>query len=172
MVSNEIVCQCCGKVLVPLYPGSVKCRKPKMKDTSGRTWDCCKIFALDGTEHEGFLDTSYGHWFYFKDGDQWRKAKIDVYMSGLENVADFRKKNQSMKTVYLLYDGRAREGDTERAAVLDYASSEKEVRESRKVMDEHYPDSIWYSYQDRNGKLVNRKMRPDLSPKLKRPRKV
>lgn len=74
-----------------LFPGSQKCRKPKFKDYAGRTWDSCDVIATDGSKHDGLLDTSWGHWFYFRCGDHWRKAKIDRLFDDCGLKADFRK---------------------------------------------------------------------------------
>lgn len=72
-----------------LYPGSIKCQKPKMS-SSKATWDSCIVVGVDGKEIEGYLDTTWGHYFYFNTEDGWRKAKIDQFMSGSENKAIFK----------------------------------------------------------------------------------
>lgn len=83
-----------------LYPGSIKCKKPKMTDRNGRTWDYCKVIFTDGTEHEGYLDTTWGHYFYFHimgekfSTSEWRKMKHEDFPSdgsSLVNIFDFRK---------------------------------------------------------------------------------
>lgn len=57
----------------------------------GSTWDTCTVLDLYGNEHTGHLDTSSGHYFYFEHLGQWRKARIDVHMTGRDNNVDFRK---------------------------------------------------------------------------------
>ena len=75
-----------------LYPGSVACNRPKMSEHRGRTWDYCTVIAIDDSKVDGYLDTSWGQWFYFKPfGEtQWRKARVDRFMTGVDNTADFR----------------------------------------------------------------------------------
>lgn len=78
-----------------LFPNSVKCKKPKFSDHKGATWESCKVIAKDGTELEGFLDTSWGKYVYFNDGKIWRKINFyKGYMddsSNLTNLMDFSK---------------------------------------------------------------------------------
>lgn len=71
------------------FPGSVKCKRPRMTDRSGRTWDQCAVVDAAGVKLTGYLDTSWGHYFYFMDGEQWRKARVDKFMTGFDNTADF-----------------------------------------------------------------------------------
>ena len=77
-----------------LFPGSTKCKQPKMSDHRGATWDSCKVIDVKGNTHNGYLDTSWGNYFYFMEGTLWRKARIDKFMDnnspGLQNIADFR----------------------------------------------------------------------------------
>lgn len=72
--------------------GILRCRRPKMRDYAGRTWDQCRVTLPDGTITEGYLDTSWGHWFYFQHGGQWFKGRIDVHMQGSNNDVDLRAK--------------------------------------------------------------------------------
>lgn len=52
---------------------------------------------------------------------------------------------------FLLYDGRARSGDTDDAIVLDTATSEKECR--RVSRSHRGEDAIWYEYSV-NGEIL------------------
>ena len=61
-----------------------------MSDRKGATWDRCKIILEDASEIVGYLDTSWGQYFYFQHGGSWRKAKIMHHMNGRENDVDFR----------------------------------------------------------------------------------
>lgn len=67
-----------------------------------------------------------------------------------------------MKKLFVLYDARAKFGDTDDACVYVTASSEKEAREDGK--DSSWQDGIWYEYDCDGDTLVNEKMRPDLPP--------
>jgi len=68
-----------------------------MSDKNGRTWDQCKVILTDGREITGYLDTTWGHYFYFDlasgvrkmSRKDWRKAKIDVFFLDKELVAKF-----------------------------------------------------------------------------------
>jgi hypothetical protein len=74
-----------------LFPGSVACRRPRLSEHRGRMWDECDVIATDGSRHRGFLDTTWGTWFYFQVAGAWRKAKCDDWMPSLDdNTADFR----------------------------------------------------------------------------------
>ena len=77
------------------FPRSVACKKPTFKDHRGRTWDICDVIAGDGSKHNGWLDTSWGTWFYFEVEGKWRKARCDEFMIYLNNnTADFRKQDE------------------------------------------------------------------------------
>jgi hypothetical protein len=70
----------------------------------GATWDRCTVIDVFGVEISGYLDTSWGLYFYFpygQDGDScyhWRKAKNDIFMNSphfdYSNTADFRIKTK------------------------------------------------------------------------------
>lgn len=76
-----------------MFPGSVACKPPKFSEHRGRTWDKCDVIATDGSRHDGWLDTSWGMYFYFRADGAWRKAKCDDWMASLDcNTADFREK--------------------------------------------------------------------------------
>jgi hypothetical protein len=64
--------------------------------------------------------------------------------------------------MFLLYDGRAKTGNTDNALVMVCARSEEEVREDSKTFSGY--DAIWFEYDtDADGKtLINEKARPDL----------
>jgi len=65
--------------------------------------------------------------------------------------------------MFLLYDGRARAGDTDDASVLDTAHSEVEIKAWRKSHKEMYGDDVvWAEYDDDKGTLINEKIRYDL----------
>lgn len=68
-------------------------------NVKGATWDLCDIIDADGNKHDGYLDTSWGHYVYFQEhikdapypaSSHWRKVKLD-WFSCTENVFDFRK---------------------------------------------------------------------------------
>jgi hypothetical protein len=66
--------------------------------------------------------------------------------------------------LFILYDGRAKLGETNDASVLCTASTEKEAREDTKELFEGY-DAIWFEYDvDKGDVLVNGKPRYDLPP--------
>lgn len=77
-----------------LFPGSSKCGRPKMSDHRGATWDSCRVIDINGADHNGYLDTSWGQYFYFMEATLWRKARIDKFMDNNStrnhNIADFR----------------------------------------------------------------------------------
>jgi hypothetical protein len=56
-----------------------KCYSPTFKNIRGRTWDCGSV-NIDGVKTEVWLDTTWGHYMYFKRGtdengrDQWYKV--------------------------------------------------------------------------------------------------
>ena len=51
--------------------------------------------------------------------------------------------------MFVLFDARARSGDTDDAAVLDTAESESEAKSCR---GDWPTDSIWYEYKPKPGK--------------------
>lgn len=53
--------------------------------------------------------------------------------------------------VWLIFDARAWSGDTSEAYVLDTAQSRREAMRERR----HYPGCAVYSYEDRDGELVD-----------------
>lgn len=79
-----------------LFPGSVACKSPKFSEHGGRTWDQCRVVAKDASEHTGYLDTSWGQYFYFRAGGCWRKAKCVDFMGTNDNTADFRFQKQEV----------------------------------------------------------------------------
>lgn len=42
----------------------IKCKKPKMSDYGGRTWDSLTIIMPDGIEGTGYCDVTWGEYFY------------------------------------------------------------------------------------------------------------
>ena len=76
-----------------LYPYSVKCKRPRFGKGNGKgTWDYCKVIDINGKEIEGFLDTSYGQYFYFNPANMWngwRKTSFD-HFDDTELIFDFR----------------------------------------------------------------------------------
>lgn len=61
---------------------------------------------------------------------------------------------------YILYDKRARGGDTDDATILSTANSEGETHLDRRQKREF--DGVWFEYDDVDGKLLNPKQRDDL----------
>jgi hypothetical protein len=61
---------------------------------------------------------------------------------------------------FVLYDGRARSGDTDRAIVLVSASSEREARVDSSGF--RGQGAIWYEYDVVDGVATNEKQRPDI----------
>ena len=80
------------------FPGSTKCARPKMLDHGGATWDRHKIIDAKCGEHTGYLDTSWGQYFYFPHDGQWRKARIDRFMTGSDNTVIFSSANAEGET--------------------------------------------------------------------------
>lgn len=62
-----------------LPTGIHKCRKPKMRDYAGRTWDQCEVLLPDGSKAVGHLDTTWGTRFYFEHDGAWRCGNIDKF---------------------------------------------------------------------------------------------
>lgn len=60
----------------------IKCKKPKMSNHRGRTWDKCDLIFQDGTVGEGYLDTTWGSYVYFHDNVmvQWYKFEFSKFM--------------------------------------------------------------------------------------------
>jgi len=52
-----------------------KCKKPKMSDHRGRTWDVGKII-IDGVKTEVLLDTTWGEYLYFVYNNAWHKVRM------------------------------------------------------------------------------------------------
>lgn len=72
-----------------------------------------------------------------------------------------------MKSLFVLYEGRARCGDTDDASVLDTAESEEEVRDQAQFVIDNFPDGVvWYQYDDIDNNLTNERIRLDLSPEM------
>lgn len=61
---------------------------------------------------------------------------------------------------FILYDGRAKSGNTDDAAVIVCVDSEREVRSYRDMLLDY--DGIWYEYDMMNGKAANERRRDDL----------
>lgn len=61
---------------------------------------------------------------------------------------------------FVLYDGRAKSGDTDDAAVLVAAHTEHQARTDSS--DWSGWDAIWFEYDVVDGVSVNEKMRPDI----------
>jgi hypothetical protein len=68
-----------------------------------------------------------------------------------------------MSTMFVLYDGRAKTGDTDDASVLDTADTEAEARCAGRTAWQDY-DAIWYEYEQRGDRLMAGKARWDLPP--------
>lgn len=76
-----------------------------------------------------------------------------------------------MSKLFVLYDGRAKSGDTDEAAIYITAASEEEAREDGK--DSSWTDGIWYEYDVEkdtdpesvfDGQVTNERPRYDLPP--------
>ena len=81
--------------------GILKCVRPKMKTHRGRTWDTVDIILLDGSTIQGFMDYTWGWYFYFKIEDQWYKGKNSEFSeSGMVGMVtyDLRKKIYDSRT--------------------------------------------------------------------------
>jgi hypothetical protein len=61
---------------------------------------------------------------------------------------------------FVLYDGRAKSGDTDDAAVLITAHSEQEARHDGRHWSGY--DAIWYEYDVVKGVAINEKPRWDI----------
>lgn len=71
-----------------------------------------------------------------------------------------------MSKRFLLYDGRARWGDTDRAAIFDTADTEAEARRAgREIWDRQ--DAVWFEYDHATG---TERIREDLPPAMPEPR--
>ena len=67
-----------------------------------------------------------------------------------------------MSKIYVLYDVRAKSGDTDDATVLVTATTERETRHPfNKKMKADY-EGVWYEYDDINDTLLNGVARFDL----------
>ena len=73
------LCLFCRNILLvetqmnrPSFPvGIRKCKRPKMADHRGRTWDVCTVILPDGLEINGYYDTTWGERFYFQYAGSW-----------------------------------------------------------------------------------------------------
>ncbi len=54
---------------------ATKCKRPKMSEHRGRTWDHGHI-AIDNEEKTVYLDTTWGFYCYFCENGQWYKIKM------------------------------------------------------------------------------------------------
>jgi hypothetical protein len=61
---------------------------------------------------------------------------------------------------FVLYDGRAKSGDTDNATALITAHSEREARRDSREWSGY--DAIWYEYDIVNGEATNEKARWDI----------
>jgi hypothetical protein len=61
---------------------------------------------------------------------------------------------------FVLYDGRAKSGDTDDAAVLVAAHTEHQARTDSSDWSGY--DAIWFEYDVVDGEMVNEKPRPDI----------
>ena len=69
--------------------------------------------------------------------------------------------------LFVLYDGRAKGGDTDEASVYVSAVTEAEARRDGKHY-KNFQDGIWYQYDsDEKGNLSNERPRWDLPPTSK-----
>lgn len=70
--------------------------------------------------------------------------------------------------LFVLYDERARSGDTDSAAVLATADDAREARSERATGVSngyrYYAGSVWAEYEVQGKTLVNERLRLDLSP--------
>lgn len=65
---------------------------------------------------------------------------------------------------FILYDGRAKFGDTDDASIMDTAESEKEARKAGNSLWKGY-DALWCEYECLDGKtLINEVKRYDIPP--------
>ena len=67
-----------------------------------------------------------------------------------------------MKNLFVLYDSRAKNGDTDSASVYVTASSKEEAL--KEGQDSAWQDGIWFEYSCTDGVLTNGKIRRDLPP--------
>lgn len=81
-----------------LFPGSISIKiPPTFSNRNGKTWDRIGVFDTTGNEHIGFLDTSWGLYFYFKYNNKWRKALVNPIFDDNKFAADFGKKVANQK---------------------------------------------------------------------------
>jgi hypothetical protein len=53
-----------------------------MTNVNGRTWDICRVHLPNGSDIKGFMDTTWGEYFYFTlDDNQWYKGSISKFES-------------------------------------------------------------------------------------------
>ncbi len=67
-----------------------------------------------------------------------------------------------MAKLFILFDGRAKDGDTDDAAVLVTARSEKEARRDSDHFKDY--DAVWFEYDVKGKNLINEIMRSDIHP--------
>jgi hypothetical protein len=65
-----------------------------------------------------------------------------------------------MKKIFVLYDGRAKDGDPDSAEVMGTAHSEQEALKASRTAQH---DAVWYEYDVDGNRLLNGKPRLDLS---------
>lgn len=68
-----------------------------------------------------------------------------------------------IKKLFILYDARARDGDTSKASVVSTAKSEREARREGENLWNGCCH-IWYQYRSNKGSLTDEKMRKDIPP--------
>lgn len=75
-----------------LYPkGIIRVNQPKMTNVRGRTWDKLSVTLLDGTKVHGWMDFTWGRYFYFQlDGIWLRGSNLTWEISESYNI-DLRK---------------------------------------------------------------------------------
>jgi hypothetical protein len=67
-----------------------------MTNHRGRTWDQCTVIMPDGSLETGFLDTTWGFYFYFECADgRWRKGDIHKFdsMKSMNNITPDLREN-------------------------------------------------------------------------------
>jgi len=69
---------------------------------------------------------------------------------------------------FILFDGRAKSGDTDDASVMDTADSEQEARRNGARFWSG-ADAVWFEHDFVNGEAINERIRPDIPPGNKPP---
>lgn len=68
--------------MAKFLPGVRACKRPKMSNHRGRTWDQATVTLPGGEQVTCYTDTTWGARFYFPFGDRWYSAPVNYQICG------------------------------------------------------------------------------------------